>query len=84
MKFIKKFESFIVEEASPSPAVKPTTKPAEPAVKPHRPSPIRRDKPAVTPAPKAKLPKKSTAEAVAERFIREINQKGDSVKNYIK
>jgi hypothetical protein len=88
MKFIKKFERFINEEADPSvapskpgvkPGVKPSTKPSQPS----RPSPIRRDKPSVSPDPKAKL-KKATAEAVAEKFIKELNHRGDSVKNYIK
>ena len=60
MKFIKKFESFINEEAgspqvAPSkPSVKPGVSPSKPATRPSRPSPIRKDDPAVKPDPKAK------------------------------
>jgi len=68
MRFIKKFENFVNEdaEAPVKPAVKPTTAPKGPVTRPKRPSPIRIDKPGVTPDPKAK---KTTAEDVANRFI---------------
>jgi len=83
MRFIKKFENFVNEdaEAPVKPAVKPTTAPTRPVTRPERPSPIRKDKPAVTPDPKAK---ETTAEDVANRFIEELHQKGDLAKNYIK
>jgi hypothetical protein len=84
MIFIKKFESFVNEEADPAiapskPVVKPATKPSQPS----RPSPIRRDKPSVLPDPKAKL-KRASAEQVADKFIKELNHKGDTIKKYIK
>jgi len=63
MKYLKKFESF-----------GPITKPAEPTTKPgttpKRPSPIRRDRPSVEPAPKAKK-KLATAEDVVQRYVDE-------------
>lgn len=75
MKFIKKYESFKESLVTNSPA--PTTKPApvvDPGVKPgRRPSPIRRDKPSTSPAPKAKL-KKSTIEEVISEFAKLTNQ----------
>jgi len=56
----------------PAPTTKPaqpTTKPGtSPSTKPGAPSPIRRDKPAVEPAPKAK------AEKVVERFMEELKK----------
>lgn len=63
MKYLKNFESY-----------DPTTKPAEPktipTTKPNRPSPIRRDRPSVEPAPKAKK-KLATAEDVIQRYVDE-------------
>lgn len=73
MSIIKKFDEFINEELNivSSPNVKPNVKPASPTTKPgtspKRPSPIRRDKPAVKPDPKAKL-KKSTFKDVLNRY----------------
>lgn len=83
MRFIKKFENFQINEAEAptAPTTKPVVKPGKPAVKPNRPSPIRRDKPSVSPKPKAL--KKATAEEVAERFISELGKNGDSVENYL-
>ena len=88
MKYLKKFETFINEEAetAPAPATRPrpTTKPGTaPGTKPNKPSPIRRDKPGVDPAPKAKL-KTASAEDLVSSFIEELHQKGDLIKNYIK
>lgn len=85
MRFLKKFDTFNEELSSASPAPSPATKPSpstkpstSPSTKPGtRPSPIRRDKPAVTPAPKAEkvnLPKAS-AEDVIEKFKNLTNQK---------
>lgn len=80
MRYIKKFESFIIEEAEPvvKPGIKePPTKPAKPA------SPIKPVvKPSVDPKPKAK--KKISEVDVANRFIYEINKKGESIKKYLK
>jgi hypothetical protein len=83
MKFIKKFEIFKEEftsSLSASPKTSPTTKPAQPGTKPGtrpgRPSPIRRDKPGVSPAPKAKKEKLPTASItdVIEKFAKLTNQ----------
>lgn len=81
MKFIKKFELFKEEfvagtETAPvKPVIKPGTSPGK---RPGRPSPIRRDKPAVTPAPKAEkenqLPR-ATIEDVIGKFAKLTNQK---------
>jgi hypothetical protein len=81
MRFIKKFESFINEEAEPKTAPsKPSTSPepgikepgTKPSTRPNRPSPIRRDKPAVTPKPKLV---KATEEDIIEKFANLTNQK---------
>jgi len=63
-------ESLIDEEvAMAEPRTKPTTKPdVKPGTKPGRPSPIRRDRPSVTPRPKA------TAEDVAKKFLKLIEK----------
>lgn len=85
MRFIKNFEIFNEEfvggqeTTKPSPTTLPGTKPG---TKPGRPSPIRRDKPSVNPQPKAELPK-SSVEDVANRFISELNERGENVKKYI-
>jgi len=76
MKHIKKFEAYVAsaqpQRAPSSPQreveVIPTTRPE---TKPGRPSPIRRDKPAVDPAPKA------SAEDVVDRFVSELKNLGD-------
>jgi hypothetical protein len=84
MKLIKKFEEFIYGggAAQPSPSTKPTETPTKPGTKPSqkpgKPSPIRRDKPAVEPAPKAEkeneLPT-ATVEDVIQKFAKLTNQK---------
>lgn len=72
MKVYTKISEFLATkpETKPNdPAVLPGTKPGEkerPA--PGRPSPIRRDKPAADPAPKA------SAEEVVERFMMELKK----------
>jgi len=87
MGIIKKYVDFL-EGAEPmvKPA-KPKTKPGvgDPGVKPNRqrPSPIRRDKPGVEPAPKAKSPK-ATEKEVVERFISLMDERGEDIKKYIK
>jgi len=67
MKVFTKIEEFLT-------AAQPATKPAGPTIKPgtppkqvpNKPSPVRRDKPSVEPAPKAK------ASEVVERFMKEL------------
>jgi len=80
MKLIKKFEEFVYGAGSPAPSTNPTTAPTKPATrpstKPGKPSPIRRDKPAVEPAPKAeKKLKTATMEEVIHKFADLTNQK---------
>lgn len=71
----------VKEQIATAPAVKPAVKPAEPitrpGTRPGRPSPIRRDKPAVTPRPKA------TAEKVANKFIA-MSKKNESLRDLLK
>jgi hypothetical protein len=79
MKFVKDFKRFN-EEFTTSSSPQPTVKPAEPVTKPGTrpsPSPIRRDRPAVLPGPKAEKPKKDKATAmdVVREFARLTNQK---------
>jgi hypothetical protein len=87
MKYLKNFESYSASpEVKPAP-VKPGTKPN---TKPNRPSPIRRDKPSVEPAPKANLdnkekkrlrkkyrPLNASAEDVVNRYFDESNINND-------
>jgi hypothetical protein len=76
---IKSFNEFINEGADVAqPTVKPTTKPGtKPTTKPGRPSPYRKDKPSVTPAPKA------TAEDVAEKFLN-LTKNNKEIKSLLK
>lgn len=84
MKFIKKFELF-KEEFEFGTETAPTTRPSQPGTapgtkpnqRPGRPSPIRRDKPAVEPAPKAEKDKLPTAsiDDVIGKFANLTNQK---------
>ncbi len=82
MRFLKKFEKFNEEfvmggqevETKPAPTTTPGVKPG---TRPGRPSPIRRDKPSVNPAPKA------TVEDVVDRFISLLNDKGEDIKKYV-
>ena len=87
MRFLKRFEKFnekFVDAGEEVKPARPTVKPdVKPGVKPGRPSPIRRDKPSVDPAPKAKLPK-ATVEEVVNRFISLLNEEGEDVKKYVK
>jgi len=59
----------------PSPTTTPDVKPG---TRPGKPSPIRRDKPSVNPAPKA-----STPEEVVDRFVSLLNDRGEDIKKYI-
>jgi|LauGreDrversion4_2_1035121.scaffolds.fasta_scaffold49605_6 hypothetical protein len=80
MKLIKKFEEFVYGASTmPSPSTNPTIAPTKPATRPStrpgKPSPIRRDKPAVEPAPKAeKKLKEATMEEVIQKFANLTNQ----------
>ena len=77
MSFIKKYQRF-VEEFTASAPVKPDVKPGtteKPA--PSKPSPFRKDKPSTEPGTKA------SAEQVAQRFIKMMIDKGESVEKYI-
>lgn len=82
MAIIKKFELFKEEfDAQPerSTPSKPDEVITEPGrrttTKPMRPSPIRRDKPGVSPKPKMEKPKEGTIEGVINRFKNLTNQK---------
>lgn len=67
MKYLKGYKGFM-ENSQPAiapskPTTEPDVRPGKPGTSPSRPSPIRRDKPSVEPAPKA------TVEDVVEKFI---------------
>lgn len=85
MAFIKKFEEFRYGGSSPATSPNPTIAP--PITKPERPvkpgKPI--IQPSVDPQPKAEKDKKkkATAEDVANRFIQEVLDKGESVEKYM-
>ena len=87
MKYLKNFESYSASpDVKPAP-VKPGTKPK---IQPNRPSPLRRDRPSVEPAPKAKLDKEkhrlkkrynpsiASAEDVVDRYFDESNDINNS------
>jgi hypothetical protein len=83
MKLIKKFEEFVYggPATQPSPSKSPSTTPTiaptkpSPSTRPGKPSPIRRDKPAVEPAPKAKKEMKTAeVEDVIKKFAKLTNQ----------
>ena len=82
MKLIKKFEEFVyggvgapAPSTSPNPTIAPTKPGTSPSTRPGKPSPIRRDKPAVEPAPKAeKKLKEATVEEVIQKFANLTNQ----------
>ena len=70
MKVFTKIEEFLAAKPQTAPA-QPTTKPGTaPTTRPtpSRPSPIRRDKPSVEPAPKAK------ASDLVDRFLKELKK----------
>jgi hypothetical protein len=84
MKLIKKFEDFVygngASQPAPSPKEAPTIAPGQPKTRPSKPSPIRRDRPAVDPAPKAGKDDKSdmlkaTEEDVIQKFATLTDQK---------
>lgn len=59
-RILKSYKNFIKENVEVEPVVKPETKPV---TTPRRSSPLRRNKPSVTPRPKA------SAEEVANKFL---------------
>jgi hypothetical protein len=76
MKVFTKIDEFLAAKPQTAPS-QPTTKPGvDPGTRPtpSRPSPIRRDKPAVEPAPKAK------AANVVDRFMRELKKSKAPIK----
>lgn len=85
MKYLKKFGKFT--EAAAAPATKPSTTPSptvEPGTKPdrrERPTPVRRDRPAVEPDPQAKL-EKANIEDVVENFLTIAREEGFNFKKY--
>lgn len=79
MKYIKKFENFKSAQPMVEPDVDVPTKPARP-IKPSKPI----VRPSEDPEPKAKLKKKVTESDVAKRFIKDLKESGDDIKNYIK
>lgn len=70
MKYLKKYDKFNEDlMMAAEPATRPATRPGispgtKPGITPGKPSPIRRDKPAVKPAPKAELPKASAEDVI--------------------
>lgn len=71
MKVFTKIEEFLAtkpQKAPSQPTTKPGTAPGTRPTTPSRPSPIRRDKPSVDPAPKAK------ASDVVNRFMTELKK----------
>ncbi len=94
MKHLKKYNAFL-EATLAEPATKPSTTPApatpttEPGTKPgkrERPTPIRRDRPAVEPDPQAKKKelKKANVEDVVENFQAIARKQGFDYKKYFK
>mgnify|MGYP006919531968 CR=1 FL=1 len=86
MKYLKSFES---HSANPDVAPAPTKTPTKtPHKTPNRPSPLRRDRPSVEPAPKAKdrekqklkrryKPSVATAEQVVQRYNDEMSSQSE-------
>ena len=74
MKIYSSINEFLAN--SPKPGVRPEVKPGiSPGTKPKFPSPIRRDKPSVSPDPKAEIETlmvTATEEDLVERFISEL------------
>lgn len=88
MKYLKKFGKFVEAVSAPATKPAPSTNPATPTVEPgtkperrDRPSPIRRDRPAVEPDPQAKL-KKANAKDVVENFLTIASEEGFNFKKY--
>lgn len=71
-----KFESFVDSEELTR-IKEPMIKPAQPKTKPRKPNPFRRDRPSVSPKPKAEL------EEVVNKFIDIMDEKGEDIKKYL-
>ena len=91
MKHLKKFDAFLeaAPATKPAPSTKPATPTTEPGTKPERrdrPTPIRRDRPAVEPDPQAKKKdlKKAKVEDVVENFQAIARKEGFDYKKYFK
>lgn len=84
MKYLKKFDVFLEIAAAPATKPAPTTKPAKPATKPtttpQKPSPIRRDRPGVEPAPQAL--KTAEIDDVVKEFLNISREKNFDFKKY--
>lgn len=82
MKYLRKFESFLNEDMSA-----PTTAPTRPTTKPNAPTkpvkPTRPVKPIVRPSVDPEIKDVVTELDVAHRFIVELNNRGESVSDYI-
>ena len=87
MKYLKKFGKFTEAAAAPATKTAPSTTPAptvDPGTKPERrdrPTPVRRDRPAVEPDPQAKL-KKAKVQDVIENFLTISREEGFNFKKY--
>ena len=57
------------QPSKPAPTKEPTIHPGKPGTKPSHPSPIRRERPSVTPGPKA------TADDVAKKYMKLVGEK---------
>jgi hypothetical protein len=91
MKHLKKYDAFLetAPATKPAPSTKPATPATEPGTKPERrerPTPIRRDRPAVEPDPQAKKKelKKANVEDVVENFQAIARKEGFNYKKYFK
>ena len=91
MKYLKKFGSFNESGPATQPAPSPNTAPATPTVEPgtrperrERPSPVRRERPAVEPEPKAKKKslRRAKSQDIANRFIELAMEEGFDFKKY--
>lgn len=81
MKNLVKFDEFNNNAPQRQREVAPVETPVKPATKPGpRTSPFRKDRPAVSPKPKAEV----TEVDIAERFISLMNKKGEDIKKYLK
>jgi hypothetical protein len=83
MKIYRSINEFLANTSKPG--VSPDVKPGiSPGTKPKYPSPIRRDKPSVSPQPKAEeiLTVKATEDDLAERFVEELRAQNKDIEIY--
>lgn len=76
MQFLQKFESFEYDVLDNDTTTKPKVRPGE-RTAPSKPSPFRRDKPSVSPRPKAEL------EDVVNKFINLMNDRNEDIEKFI-